>query len=144
MATPVAAPEPTLALAQAAASARAWASVQLANFFVLNTRFLSKWITADFVANGASAGLTLTFMSTASVPTDFGLAAVPALPWASLTSTVWPLWTAWASPAVPIARISAPAVASTSFLRNLNSPGKRRGTGVQEAKAYLRIVKLTD
>jgi hypothetical protein len=38
-------------------------------------------------------------MSTVSAPTDFGLAAVPALLWASVTATDWSLLTAWASPA---------------------------------------------
>ena len=56
-------------------------------------------------------------MSTVSAPTDFGLAAVPALLWANLTATDWWLLTAWATPAVPRARISAPARASDRFLR---------------------------
>ena len=65
---------------------------------MLKTRFLSKWITAERVANGWSDGSSATFMSTVSSPTDFGLAAVPALLWASLTATDWWLLTAWATP----------------------------------------------
>src|SRR5919198_444534 len=86
-ARPTALPEPTFAFVHAAAPVRACASVQLGNFAVLNTRFLSKWMTVDCVANGASDGSTATPRSTVSAPTDFGLAAVPALLWASLTAT---------------------------------------------------------
>ena len=77
-----------MAFAQAGAPL-SWtcASVQLGNFAVLKTRLLSKWITAERVAKAGSAGSSATFMSTVRAPTDFGLAAVPALLWASLTAT---------------------------------------------------------
>ena len=42
---------------------------------MLKTRPLSKWMTAERVANAGSAGSSATFMSTVSAPTDFGLAA---------------------------------------------------------------------
>ena len=68
------------------------------------------------VANAGSEGSSATFMSTVSAPTDFGLAAVPALLWANLTATDCWLLTAWATPAAPRARINAPARASDRFL----------------------------
>ena len=116
-ARPAALPEPIFALAHAAAPWRTCASVQLGNLALLKTRPLSKWITAERVAKDGSEGSSATFMSTVSFPTDFGLAAVPALLCASLTATDWWLLTAWASPAVPRERISAPARASAMVLR---------------------------
>ena len=122
-------PEPILALAHAAAPLRTCASVQLGNFALLKTRPLSKWMTAERVANDGSEGSRATFMSTVSAPTDFGLAAVPALLCASLTATDCLLLTAWASPAVVRERISAPARASAMVLRNWCSWTWDGGTG---------------
>lgn len=123
-----------MAFAHAGAPLSTCASVQLGNFALLKTRLLSKWMTAERVANAGSAGSSATFMSTVRAPTDFGLAAVPALLWASFTATDWWLLTAWARPAVARERISAPARASAIGLRNWCSWDV--GRGIRETVVY--------
>src|SRR5699024_2800271 len=89
--------------------------LQLGNFELPKTMFLSKWMTARDVAKGGSPATGVVVVTTVSFPTLRGLAFVPAFVFWSESETVCVPWLADATAVMPSAPTNVAAHMSATL-----------------------------